>query len=288
MAIVCNNIVPQLVVNMTGDCASFTENQSYSAACGSGTATDFCNLNISGGQAPYTTTFSYPQIPTATNATLNMSAFPGGGGATPQFGYGFTSSNMCSLSITGTLRVDYRVTDAAGQVVTGGMTYNVSVRRSVVAAASGGGGGGCVAATSFVSQSHTAAEVMPFELIQGMTDDLEFELMQVHSNRVERQDSVRITMATGATLVVSKSTPLTLKDRSLIMVSDLTAGDYELPVRYDSGQFASAEPFWDTVVDIEDVGMVDVQVINVGGYSYAAGEVPGAYIYTHNATQAKA
>jgi hypothetical protein len=139
MAIVCNNIVPQLVVSMPSSCVQFTESQSYSAACGAGTATDSCSASISGGIAPYSTTFSYPVVPTPTNCTLNSAAFPGGSGASPQFGYGFSGSNMCSLTISGNLQVNYTVTDASGQVVAGSMTYPISIVRFV---SSGGGGGG--------------------------------------------------------------------------------------------------------------------------------------------------
>lgn len=136
MAIVCNNIVPQLVVSMPASCAQFTENQSYAAACGAGTATDSCNASISGGVPPYSTTFSYPVLPTPSGCTLNSGAFPGGSGITPQFGYGFSAGNMCSLNIIGNLQVNYTVTDSSGQVVTGSRTYPVSIVRFV----SGGGG----------------------------------------------------------------------------------------------------------------------------------------------------
>lgn len=281
MPTVCNNIIPQLVVSTPGSCAQFSENQSYSADCGAGTATDSCALSISGGVAPYNTTFSYPVVPTPGNCTLNMAAFPGGSGATPQFGYSFSSSNMCSLSILGTLQVNYTVSDSSGQVVTGTMSFSVSVYRYVEFS-----GGGCVASTSYVSATKTAAETMSGDVIFGMTDGLEFMPMTVRSNRPEYQDSVRITMTTGATLLVSKSTPLTLRDGGLMMVADLRPG-IELPVRYDDHAEYSPEPFWDTVASVEDVGMIEVQVISVGGHSYAAGETAGAYVYTHNVAQVK-
>lgn len=283
MAIVCNNIVPQLVVSMPGSCAQFTENQSFSSNCGSGTATDSCQASISGGAAPYNTTFSYPVVPNATNCTLNPAAFPGGSGINPTFGYGFTGSNMCSLTISGNLQVNYTVQDSSGQVVTGSMTYPVSIQRFV---SGGGGGGGCVATNSFITATKTANEIVPRDIIYGMDDNLIFMPMEVQGNRVEKQDSVRITMTTGASLVISKTTPLTLRDKSMIMVSDLTIG-IELPVLYENSDEYLDIPFWDTVADIEEVGIIDVQLISVGGYSYAAGEKSGAYIYTHNMAQQK-
>lgn len=145
MAIVCNNIIPQLVVTMPETCANFFENLTYPSSCGSGTATDSCFALISGGVAPYSTTFSYPVVPTATNCTLNPAAFTGGAGSSPAFGYGFSGANMCSLSIVGNLRVNYTVTDASGQTVTGSALYNVGIYRTVVPSGGGGsniGGGG--------------------------------------------------------------------------------------------------------------------------------------------------
>ena len=142
MAIVCNNIIPQLVVSLPATCANFTENQSYSANCGAGTATDSCQISISGGQGPYNTVFSYPVVPTPTNCSLNTAAFAGGSGINPSFGYAFTGSNMCSLSINGTLQVNYTVTDASGQTVTGSVSYPVSIVRTVVVSSGGGGSTG--------------------------------------------------------------------------------------------------------------------------------------------------
>lgn len=137
MASVCNSIAPQLNVTFPVSCPAFTEHTTYSAACGAGSGTDTCNLSISGGQAPYTTAFSYSTAPTPTNCVLNMAAFTSGTGASPQFGYGFTSSNMCSLTIQGNLTVHYTVTDALGQTATGSKSFFVSVIRTVT----GGGGG---------------------------------------------------------------------------------------------------------------------------------------------------
>lgn len=137
MAIVCNNIIPQLVVTLPASCPQFSETQSYSANCGAGTATDSCAISISGGQGPYSTTFSYPVVPTPTNCTLNTAAFAGGSGINPQFGYAFTGNNMCSLNIQGNLQVNYTVTDSSGQTVTGSITYAVQIIRFV----SGGSGG---------------------------------------------------------------------------------------------------------------------------------------------------
>lgn len=142
MAMVCNNIEIPLVVSMSENCAQFSENVSFPSACGAGSATKTCNIAISGGLAPYTTTFSYSTTPTPTGCTLNSAAFVGGSGASPQFGFGFTASNMCQLSISGSLTVTCVVQDSSGQVVTQSKAYPVSIDRYVVPSGGTGGGGG--------------------------------------------------------------------------------------------------------------------------------------------------
>lgn len=138
----CNNIVAPLVVSMPENCSQFYESMAYPAACGAGTATKSCSISISGGQAPYSTVMSYTTVPTATGCTLNHSAFPGGSGITPQFGFGFTTSNACQLSISGNLTVKCVVTDSSGQSVTVTKMYPISIVRYVQPPSGGGGGGG--------------------------------------------------------------------------------------------------------------------------------------------------
>ena len=149
----------------------------------------------------------------------------------------------------------------------------------------GGGGGGCVHFGSYVRYNQQANQVVPGDWIRGMAAPEQFHYFKVVSNRAEEQDCVRITMRTGASLIVSKTTPLTLKDNRLILVSDLELGT-ELPVFYESDELYPL-PFWDQVSEIEEMGMLLVCLINIGGHSYAAGEKRGAYIYTHNMAQQK-
>lgn len=148
-----------------------------------------------------------------------------------------------------------------------------------------GGGGGCVHRDSYVRVNQQAHQVTPGDWLRGMTEKCEFEFMRCRSNRTEFQPCVRIHMESGATLICSLSTPLTLEDGSLSFVRDLKAG-MKLPVWYDNDE-KHQEPWWDFVAQVEEVGDLPVQVVNIGGYSYAAGEKPGAYIYTHNSTTEK-
>lgn len=145
----------------------------------------------------------------------------------------------------------------------------------------GGGGGGCVHHLSWLNDHRQAGYVQAGDSVQGMTDELEFMELPLLSARRGLQPCMRITSESGTTLVVSASTPLTLEDRSCILVRDLKVGT-KLPVRnYDH------DIQWEPIVKIEDLGLDEVMVINVGGHSYAAGEVPGRYIYTHNMSDQK-
>lgn len=162
------------------------------------------------------------------------------------------------------------------------LTDDFSTTVSVVA---GGGGGGCVAPTSFVTATQTAADVVPGDFIKCMTSPGVFTELEVVSNRRELQPCVRLSMKTGASLLISMTTPVTLKDGSLMMVSELING-IELPVEYDSKP-EYPEPFWDTIDNIEYLGYMEVCLISVGGHCYAAGEFAGAYIYTHNMSSGK-
>ncbi|WAX21727.1 hypothetical protein [Stenotrophomonas phage RAS14] len=135
MAIVCNSIVPPLSVSLPGGCTGFQQNDTYPSACGAGTSSATCNLNISGGVPPYNTSFSYIQTPNIVQfCTLNAAAFTGGGGTNPAFGFAFSGSNMCNIFIRGILQVAYTVTDSSGQRVDGNAQYDVHVERSVASA----------------------------------------------------------------------------------------------------------------------------------------------------------
>ncbi len=145
----------------------------------------------------------------------------------------------------------------------------------------GGGGGGCVAATSYVDFQKTAGTVEAGDYLMGMTDDLQFMELHVLSVRRQVQPCVRLYSKSGVTLVCSKSTPLTLQNGDCVLAGEARAG-IKLPVR-----FFAADPEWETIIKIEEVGNREVMLINCGGQSYAAGELPGRYIYTHNNNQQK-
>ena len=199
-------------------------------------------------------------------------------GAMPQ---GSTLDVIAAMNCTAYVRV----AGGGGQQVGAGMSTLQSMLRWNRASPGGGGGGGCVHADSYVRYNQTARGVTAGDWLRCMKSADEFDFLPASSNRPEYQDCVRITMRTGASLVVSKTTPLTLRDNSSLLVAALQPGT-QLPVFYEADP-DRPEPFWDTVDTVEHVGMLEVALISVGGHCYAAGEKRGAYIYTHNMAEQK-
>lgn len=279
MATVCNSIIPQLIVSTPGNCAQFTENQSYSASCGAGTATDYCSLTISGGVAPYNTTFSYPVIPTATGVTLNMASFTGGSGASPQFGYSFTGSNMCSLSITGNLQVNYTVSDNSGQVVTGSLTFPVSINRYVTGGGGGGGGGGhgggCVTVESFIEGFGKATNVTVgscMSVIDPVTFVRNTGLVTVA--KIDRQPTVRISTASGYNLECSTTAPIAIEGGMGVLPQNLLGMRVPLVV--------NGEVVFEEITSVIDLGIQDVMFITCENNYFLAGAEENVYFLHHN------
>lgn len=274
MATVCNPIIPALIVTLPSNCNQFTESQQFSANCGSGTASDTCSITISGGQPPYNTVFSYPQVPTATNCTLNMSAFTGGSGANPQFGYSFTAPNLCSMSIMGQLRVNYTVTDASGQTVTGTMLFSVSIDRKVVYPS--GGSGACVTLDSYIDGMGLASTVKVGD-IMPVIDPITFERGKgtVSVARVDVQPVVRISTSKGYTLECSTTAPIAVKGGDGVLPDSLLGKMVPVVV--------NGEVEFDEVVNVESLGEKEVMYITCENNYFLAGAQEGIYLLHHNA-----
>lgn len=144
---------------------------------------------------------------------------------------------------------------------------------------SGGGGrtpGECVAADSFMPLGNRArdvrigdaVEVLDYATMSGLTE------VSVTRNKLAREDCVRIVSASGIALVASKTTPITLRDGAIMLITD--ALNRELPVK-DADGFR-----WERIVRVEEAGVREVSHISAHCSTYGAGEAQGAYIYTHN------
>lgn len=144
---------------------------------------------------------------------------------------------------------------------------------------SGGGGSrvdNCVEADSFMPNGILAREVKEGDLIEVIDETTweGFTYTDVRFNSVVRADCVEIESESGITLVLSRSTPCTLKGGSAKVAAAING--HELAVR-DAGGFR-----WERIVRVTNVGMRDVAHISAHDSTYAAGKEPGRFIYTHN------
>lgn len=174
-----------------------------------------------------------------------------------------------------------------GQVIERAVTFTNEIRWNAWnwtggSGSGSGGGGGCVDAQSWVTPTLQAGYTQAGDMLMGMTPEMEFMDLTLTSCRRERQPSVRLWMESGATLITSTSTPLTLDTGKCISIAEVEEGKTRLPVKH-----YSADPRWERIVRVEDVGVREVMVICVGGQNYAAGEQNGHFVYTHNATDAQ-
>lgn len=288
MAIVCNSIASQLTATMPSGCATFSSSSTHASACGASSSSASCNLVISGGTPPYTTTFSYPQTPvTLSGVTFSTASFGGGSGATPTFGFGFSAPNGCSLTIYGVLQVNYTVTDSMGQTVSGSAQYDVNISRSVQSSGGGsigggGGGGGCVSIHSNIFGNGVAASVNvgdEFVLTDPYTNESEIGL--VTYSEAKLQPMVVIETASGAKLTCSHSAPIPTEYDDYVDAIDLLG--QRIPVaNIDNLECEDYSFNWDEVVQVTDIGNGYVQHISVEDRCFWASDDDKLFILHHN------
>lgn len=189
-----------------------------------------------------------------------------------------------SGSVTNNTTLTLRHTSSSGYGATLTSTINVNgvVKSfsSSTQAPPSGGGGGCVYTRSYLKHDTQAFEGVEGTVIYGFREDEEvFENLAIVSTRTpEDQPCIRILTAAGPSVICSKSTPITLEGRRACYAEHLEIGE-KVPVRIGD---ESEQIFYSEVIRIEDLGMMPVSLINVGGHCFAAGEQPGLYVYTHN------
>lgn len=145
----------------------------------------------------------------------------------------------------------------------------------------GGGYGGytdsCVFVGCYMPNGLTANQVMPEDQIEIMNEAGDgIDYTTVEKNRIAIAECVKLTSESGIEIICSKTTPLTLEDKSAIMAPE--AFGHKLPVRNkDKNSFR-----WERIIKVVDVGEMPVAHISCHCQVYAAGLEPGSYIYTHN------
>jgi hypothetical protein len=180
-----------------------------------------------------------------------------------------------------TLVVTQNVSDiyaSDGRVYLGAIIVSVPATGS--GSGSGGGGGGCVAADQYMLGGGYAQDVHAFDVIVGNDGDDVLRPYMVAAARISWQPCLRLVTESGARVVASISTPMTLPDRSLLMFPQML-GQPVLVFRKRWWQ-RKYRTRWERVVLLEPVGVRPVNQISIGGNCYPAGERRGIYINTHN------
>ncbi len=89
---------------------------------------------------------------------------------------------------------------------------------------------------------------------------------------------VRLVSESGITLTCSTTTPITTRDEggAFIVVPAPDSFGIEVPV-LDAHGFR-----WERIRTVEPRGELPVRLLSCGGATYAAGDVPGRWMFTHN------
>lgn len=190
-------------------------------------------------------------------------------------GAGGTRTWLAAVNPNAAMQVD------DGVVVAGQITIPTS------GSGSGGGGGGgtnpddwCVDADSIIpGASILAGDIRPGDALPCYNQDADLpgivHLPVLSSSCMDGIECLRLVTESGASVISSIGTPMTLRDGSLTYLPDMLGRD-ALVFRASAG-FA-----WEVVTELQPVGPRRVARINVRQQCYFAGDRAGAYVCTHN------
>jgi len=141
-----------------------------------------------------------------------------------------------------------------------------------------GGGGGCVHVDSYLpvitEGQNRAHQMMPGSAVLLGTEDLEIVEGTVINAVTKPEQCVRVTTEAGISLVCSTSAPLWTDEGKYYDAPDV--GDKKVAVMKDG------KTWFDTVISVEDMGVLDVRPMDCGDQNFWAGEKDGEYILHHN------
>ncbi|MBI3286313.1 MAG: RHS repeat protein, partial [Burkholderiales bacterium] len=145
----------------------------------------------------------------------------------------------------------------------------------------GGAGGGCVEVCSYLPDGQQAGQICVGDSMQlGDAVSLAAARGIVSFSKRKRAQGLRITTASGVTLVCSDSAPIpTLAG---LMLAPKLLGQTVAVRRDQDGQSLQG---WELVTELVWLGEIEVQHITVGDRCFWAGEAPNAYILHHNLKQ---
>lgn len=140
----------------------------------------------------------------------------------------------------------------------------------------GGGGGGCVWWGAYLQNDEQVMAAQAGDPLWILDKDgNNFHDGQIESLRYMIQPCWTIQTQSGIELTASNSTPITLRDGSSINITKVLG--HEVPVWDEADGFR-----WELVTKIFEVGDMKVALLNAGNNTFAAGNVPGRLIFTHN------
>lgn len=139
-----------------------------------------------------------------------------------------------------------------------------------------GGGYNCVHIDAWVRDDLQAGDALAGDVIMILNEDGSYyEDTRIQRNFVTSANCVRLTSASGIQLTLSDTTPCTLRDMNAVNVREVLGK--ELAVLDENG-FR-----WEEIINIEEIGEQPIAHISVNDGTYAAGDVKGRMIFTHNA-----
>ena len=133
----------------------------------------------------------------------------------------------------------------------------------------------CVAVESYLSNYQIASSVKVNDLIE-LSDQITLEdsLGVVTYSETTKANGYRFVTTSGASLRCSDSAPIPTKDNGLTTPKYLL--DKEVPV------LRKGIKTWEKVIEVTDIGLIDVQFISVNDKCFWAGETKDAFILHHN------
>ena len=254
--------------------------------------TNYRNLHqnqVGGTPLAYTSPPTAPLL-TSTSSTIDVKAH------TVQIGSDAINYNTASPAITGLSNgtlyhvycddPEYAGGSPAWSATTSFATANAGNGRyhvgsiTVSSGGTGGQGGGgapyCVAEDALLGIDLLARDIRAGGSLLTMTDDGRFERAPCEGfSGLQVQEGVRVTLLKGASLDMSLSTPLQLRNGLTVTAASLALGQ-QLAAHYDGVDG------WDEVRAIDYLGRIEVAVIHANDRSFAAGRKANAMIYTHN------
>lgn len=181
---------------------------------------------------------------------------------------------ITSQSVLGNFAGSFRVSQYTGPAPT-------SSGGSTDTGGGGGGGGGCVWWGSHLQDNSFVYDAHPGSKLWILDENGEgFHDGKVETISFMMQPCYTILTESGIELTASDSTPITLRDGSSINITKCMG--HEVPVWDKEGGFR-----WEEVLTVYSVGQKRVALLNAGNNTFAAGNSPDRYIFTHNLEQNK-